>query len=621
MAMFHIGGGGVNPLHSVEEAKKPIKETVVFLSSIIIAIFLISTSIQSIGPKTLVIGEREDQPQVFNRIRLIGMNFNRTSIAGSGNFFGVDFMIYGQPKNDFLRVSVGEYYDFGTWYTNNTIRTQYNGEEMLLQAEGWKEADNAEFTVMALIDVKGFVPEPDYPSDVTFLEMNYSRGKYSYVERENALCSFDETVSLFWINWTMMPWNRYTIGYYATVYDDDFQLEVVPHEDERYTQVPEEVTQKINVRARYATDGAETDLEKIYALMDYLQTGYEYDYMWRDAPYDTDPVLWFLFTEHKGISIHFNTALVLMARTLGIPSRVVGGYPLGSGKIQFIAPWDRRVYAEFWFKGIGWVRFDATPDPVYEQIEVGSTTIRTRGRKKSVESQFDNQNEDNRTQIIMIIVAVVIGFAFIAFIIDSILESRRKKQEYEETILAEYLKELDSRLGIRFKEIEPPLPNVWGLNNPITIIIASSLKGQLKISIDSEETTYSDFEDSIQVRKSFEKGGHTIRATLRTEKTQTRIKSLIGLRAVDYREEIVQLFNKVLKDPELAANWWRLTVGEIQSKLRDNYPELSTEALGRFTSLFEVADYSLHMMSREVYVRFYLAKKELEEYIEGGETE
>ena len=84
----------------------------------------------------------------------------------------------------------------------------------------------------------------------------------------------------------------------------------------------------------------------------------------------------------------------------------------------------------------------------------------------------------------------------------------------------------------------------------------------------------------------------------------------LQLKIVNYREEITTLYNDFhidqrSKDQLIEEDW---TARELQSHLAGKSPtgDYNLESL---TEIFEVADYSLHDVTRRDYERFYLAKR------------
>ena len=84
------------------------------------------------------------------------------------------------------------------------------------------------------------------------------------------------------------------------------------------------------------------------------------------------PLDWFLFTSKKGLCQDFSSAMNVMLRMLGIPSRQMSGF--GQGILddkthQYVVnAIDAHSWVEVFFPGYGWIPFEATPDGVNAPI-------------------------------------------------------------------------------------------------------------------------------------------------------------------------------------------------------------------------------------------------------------
>lgn len=151
----------------------------------------------------------------------------------------------------------------------------------------------------------------------------------------------------------------------------------VPYDIRPFLDVPVpaggvDAASKIRETAREVTAGQTTVYDKVKALQDYLRTtgGFQYSEI---APvrddYDgtgLDVVAEFL-DKKSGYCVHFSSAMAVMARTLGIPSRIAVGYTPGErGRFEAEKPVytvmsdNLHAWTEIWFNGAGWVRFDPT---------------------------------------------------------------------------------------------------------------------------------------------------------------------------------------------------------------------------------------------------------------------
>ena len=124
--------------------------------------------------------------------------------------------------------------------------------------------------------------------------------------------------------------------------------------------------------AEEITAGCETDYEKAKAIEWYfLQSGFVYDLDYQKATGEN--VEDFLFTTKRGVCWEYATAMTLLSRAAGIPSRFCEGYLMhneweGSDNYDrnrvwhgySISPRDGHAFPELYIKGYGWVTFEPT---------------------------------------------------------------------------------------------------------------------------------------------------------------------------------------------------------------------------------------------------------------------
>lgn len=128
------------------------------------------------------------------------------------------------------------------------------------------------------------------------------------------------------------------------------------------TNITDRIT---NLSEEVAAEGR-NDWEKAQLIKQEIERRCRYNLNAERAPGGADPVDNFLFGEKKeGYCDLFASAMVLMARVQGIPSRYVRGYfPLqgdadGDGWYP-VGENDAHAWAELYFEGVGWVPFDPT---------------------------------------------------------------------------------------------------------------------------------------------------------------------------------------------------------------------------------------------------------------------
>jgi len=133
---------------------------------------------------------------------------------------------------------------------------------------------------------------------------------------------------------------------------------------ETYLQLPEQLDPRIPEFARRITDSAKNPYDKALALESYLQTHFGYTLKLAGKP-GADPLAYFLFETKAGHCEYFASAMAVMLRTLGIPSREVNGFLPGEyndvGGDYIVRGSDAHSWVEAYFPGSGWVTFDPTP--------------------------------------------------------------------------------------------------------------------------------------------------------------------------------------------------------------------------------------------------------------------
>lgn len=149
-----------------------------------------------------------------------------------------------------------------------------------------------------------------------------------------------------------------------------------PPQVERYLQLPEDLDERIAELAEEQTANLETPFEIGLALEAWFRSSdFRYTTDIEPGHGATDLAEWLLEPDspfHRaGYCENFATSMAVMARTLGVPSRVVLGFTPGEavGEAQgdegeqVVVVRDRNAHAwvELWIPSQGWVRFDPTP--------------------------------------------------------------------------------------------------------------------------------------------------------------------------------------------------------------------------------------------------------------------
>ncbi len=133
---------------------------------------------------------------------------------------------------------------------------------------------------------------------------------------------------------------------------------------------------RIRALAEEITRGARGNVERAALLKNYLKANYTYTLDPRRNK-DFSPVEDFLFHSRQGFCEHFATAFVLLARSIGIPARMVTGFLEGewnsAGGYFIVRQSDAHSWAEVYAgPTAGWVRTDPTPAEGFTPLVQGT---------------------------------------------------------------------------------------------------------------------------------------------------------------------------------------------------------------------------------------------------------
>lgn len=153
------------------------------------------------------------------------------------------------------------------------------------------------------------------------------------------------------------------------------KLEAPAAVDQAYLQLPDGLPQRVHELAEQ-TGGTASPYLKARLLQVYLQEEYTYraaeaEADARQPPAGQDPVDWFLFDHRVGTSGNFSSAFAVLARTVGIPARVVSGWVIARTEgTQTVRRGQVHQWAEVALEGLGWVTVDAIPRDAFADTDV-----------------------------------------------------------------------------------------------------------------------------------------------------------------------------------------------------------------------------------------------------------
>ncbi len=254
------------------------------------------------------------------------------------------FYIRGVTQTSYLRNLVGETYEDGNWLPlENALSVQYTGGHITYSVTDYSSTSEMGFQIQPFSAFGGFIP---------------STKETNWISLNSSLQYFTDQQVFFSANTFT---NSYNLSYTSYKFDETTlrQAETVP--DISYLEVPPDILQKLRPLALNITQNFTSPFDQATAIEDFLKENYHYNLYYTPAPSGVDPVIWFLFNSTEGVCTHFNSAFVLLARSIGIPARLCAGFLIDpSSNYQAVNAAQRHAYSEVLFKDLGWITFDAT---------------------------------------------------------------------------------------------------------------------------------------------------------------------------------------------------------------------------------------------------------------------
>ncbi len=306
-----------------------------------------------------------------------GWMLGTTTRQSPGLLHAPVFHLTGAANTNYLRMAVGDVYEGGRWRQLDPVAIGPAGNVEVSQlVQSQLESANAEIRLQPASRLQpdllaGFKTRPS--STRTDLLSLSPTGILEEVPRGPVPTSL--TLYTIDVEGMILPFSstyfaeESSTGYTWTSQVRDFapsQLTAADaSSDSTYTQLPPDLPERISRLATEITSGHDSTYEKALAISAYLATTYTYKLAKPSgegsSPGEHDPVDWFLFERPEGTCGNFSSAFVVLARSVGVPSRVVSGWMVDATQsVQTVYADQAHQWAEVALEGIGWVTFEPT---------------------------------------------------------------------------------------------------------------------------------------------------------------------------------------------------------------------------------------------------------------------
>ncbi|MEU8485986.1 DUF3488 and transglutaminase-like domain-containing protein [Streptomyces sp. NPDC048641] len=132
-----------------------------------------------------------------------------------------------------------------------------------------------------------------------------------------------------------------------------------------FTKVPSSLPAVVGQTALRVTRGSASHYEQAVKLQDYFAVSGGFTYNTEVQAGSGSSAIARFLKDKEGFCVHFSFSMAAMARTLGIPARVAVGFTPGSpqadGRMS-VGLRDAHAWPELYFEGVGWTRFEPTPN-------------------------------------------------------------------------------------------------------------------------------------------------------------------------------------------------------------------------------------------------------------------
>jgi len=141
-----------------------------------------------------------------------------------------------------------------------------------------------------------------------------------------------------------------------------------------YLQLPADLPQRVHDLSAEITEGLGNNYDRATAIEKYLRQIPYNERIAAPPPSTEDAVDYFLFEMKEGYCDYYASAMVVLARSAGIPARLVQGYAedekLEDTNTFHIEEDDGHAWPELFFPQYGWIEFEPTAaEPIIERPE------------------------------------------------------------------------------------------------------------------------------------------------------------------------------------------------------------------------------------------------------------
>lgn len=288
-------------------------------------------------------------------------------------------------SNVYLRGVSKDVYTGHSWEQSDTTPSAFNSA-----INGFEETDETARTILTGIGNNDLAGNLLQMQNITIQYKNFSTGtiyiplkaisiegishilqmdrigKDSYMlSKSNAPADYKYNVQYYSVNNESPGFSGFIQDWFDGKYDWAENLNAPIFYNEQYTVLPPALPARVSELALEITKNAKNDYEKARAIEKYFSEN-DFTYTLSPGGYDKseDFVDQFLFVNKKGYCTYYATAMAILLRCAGIPSRYVEGYVLPAKEqdsdVYNVTQKQGHAWVEAYFTGLGWLQFEPT---------------------------------------------------------------------------------------------------------------------------------------------------------------------------------------------------------------------------------------------------------------------
>ena len=131
-----------------------------------------------------------------------------------------------------------------------------------------------------------------------------------------------------------------------------------------YLQVPDTLTEETLLLAEQLTESYDNPFDKAIAVRNYLRANLSYNDQIEAPPPDIEPIHYTLFISQEGYCNYYASAMAMMLRAEGVPTRIVQGFAQGEyneeDHFYRVRAANAHTWVEVYFPNYGWIQFEPT---------------------------------------------------------------------------------------------------------------------------------------------------------------------------------------------------------------------------------------------------------------------